>query len=191
MDVGELDIDVAHDDDLATGSARIASRSCEYTNVKVIDVVGEELAVALRDGADAMLADGECVVGGQPPGLRVSACCFVRGRHRQPPETTRGRAQTGGGLLPPCSGSRAGEPFLAQREAVSPSMTVAATASRRPCSAQSAVLGRRISITASRGLPSSNSRRAALTNGDALTHRTRSPRRAAHFRPLGVGSITI
>jgi hypothetical protein len=33
--------------------------------------------------------------------------------------------------------------------------------------------------------------RADLTKGDALTHSTRSPRRAIHFRPLAVGSIMI
>ena len=44
---------------------------------------------------------------------------------------------------------------------------------------------------ASAGQPSSNSRRADLTKGHALTHSTRLPRRAIHFRPLTVGSITI
>jgi hypothetical protein len=80
---------------------------------------------------------------------------------------------------------------LAQREAVSPSMTVAATAPRRPCSADSSVLGRHISITMAAGKPSAKSKRADLTKGDALTHSTRSPRRAIHFRPLAVGSIMI
>ena len=49
-------------------------------------------------------------------------------------------------------------PFLAQREAVSPSMTVAATAPRRPCSADSSVLGRHISITMAAGKPSAKSK---------------------------------
>jgi hypothetical protein len=80
---------------------------------------------------------------------------------------------------------------LAQRDAVSPSMTVAATAPRRPRSAQSAVLGRHISITVSAGWPSASSRRADLTKGHALTHSTRSRKRAIHFRPLAVGSIKI
>jgi hypothetical protein len=52
-------------------------------------------------------------------------------------------------LWPPCSGSRDGAPFLAQCEAVSPSMTVAATDPRRPRNAHSSVLGRHISIMAS------------------------------------------
>ena len=39
--------------------------------------------------------------------------------------------------------------------------------------------------------PSANSRRDDLTKGHALTHSTRSPRRAVHFRPLAVGWITI
>ena len=38
---------------------------------------------------------------------------------------------------------------------------------------------------------SAKSKRADLTKGDALTHSTRSPRRAIHFRPLAVGSIMI
>src|SRR4029077_20942316 len=92
---------------------------------------------------------------------------------------------------PPCSESRARPPFLAQREAVSPSMTVAATAPRRPRKAHSSVLARHISSTVSAEYPSANNERADLTKGDAVTHSTRSSKRAGHFRPLAVASITI
>jgi hypothetical protein len=69
-------------------------------------IEGKELAVALHDGADALLAviDGECVIDGRPPGLRISACCFVCGRHRPPLEMALGRAPASGSpLWPLCS----------------------------------------------------------------------------------------
>jgi hypothetical protein len=104
---------------------------------------------------------------------------------QQPPEHERKPA------CPPCTGSRAGEPFLAQREPVSPSMTVAAAAPRRPRNAHSSVFGRHISITEAAGWPSANNKRPDLTKGHAVTHSTRSSRCAVHFRPLAVGLITI
>ena len=75
--------------------------------------------------------------------------------------------------------------------AVSPSMTVPATAPRRPFSAHSSLFGRHISTTVSAGKPSAKSKRADITKGHALSHSTRSPKRAVHFRPLAVASITI
>ena len=107
-------------------------------------------------------------------------------------ETAPARAQTGGAFMwPSCSGAGAGEPFLARRGAVSPSMTIAATAPSRPFSAHSSLFGRHISITASAGKPSAKSKRADIPMGHAVTHSTRSPKRAVHFRPLAVASITI
>ena len=72
--------------------------------MKIIDVVGEEPAVALNDGADAMLSviDRECLTGGRAPGLRASECCFFSGYHR-----------------PPLLGILRRGAFLAQREAIS------------------------------------------------------------------------
>jgi hypothetical protein len=94
-------------------------------------------------------------------------------------------------MWPSCSEARSGEPFLARRGAVSPSITVAATTPRRPFSAHSSLFGRHISITVSAGKPSAKSKRADITKGHAVTHSTRSPKRAVHFRPLAVASITI
>ena len=66
-------------------------------------------------------------------------------------------------------------------------MTVAATAPRRPRNAHASEFGTDIDKVLG---GSANSNRADLTKGHALTH-TRSPRSAIHFRPLGVGEITI
>jgi hypothetical protein len=136
--------------------------------------------------------DRERVIGGWPPGSRVSTGCFVWRRHCPPPRNgfrTSAHQRPLSGPL--CCRSRAAEPFLAPREAVSPSMTVAATAPRRPLIAHSAALGRHASITVSAGRPSASSKRADLTKGHTLAHSARSPRRAIHFRPLAVGLITI
>ena len=57
--------------------------------------------------------------------------------------------------------------------AVSPSMTVPATAPRRPFSAHSSLFGRHISTTVSAGKPSAKSKRADITKGHALSRTAR------------------
>jgi hypothetical protein len=48
----------------------------EHADAAIVNIEGKELAVALYDPADAMLPviNSECVIGGPPRGLRVSAC---------------------------------------------------------------------------------------------------------------------
>ncbi len=136
----------------------------EHADAAIENIEGKELAVVLHDGVDAMLlvTNSECVIGGPPRGLRVSACwprkrsgspsrsfpglrsqwrvlscpagkcwcCLVCRRHRprrKRPEDERKPAEALSALT---LSRRAGEPFLAQREPVSPSIIAAAAAPR-------------------------------------------------------------
>ena len=123
----------------------VSTESVAMVITTVVLQMGEILsAPALVDGLRhaELVHDGEGGMTGYlvwlPADRQVTGANAPRAKNG--PRTNVNQQLSGSALF---SVSLAGAPFLAQREAVSPSMTVAATASRRPCSAHSSALGRR------------------------------------------------
>ena len=103
------------------------------------------------------------------------------------PETAPGQAQTGGPLMAiPLRSASPGSRSWRSAGAVSPSMTVPATAPRRPFSAHSSLFGRHISTTVR---PENLQPRANAQTSRRAT-RSRTPRGRPNARSIFGGSLS-